>query len=370
MRAAFQAAINVMRKGGGVVRWGATAPYLVDGTLDCTFSTSANQFGLAFRDEGPTSEDIPSIILKHTGYGFDLTGCDAYTFHDCNIGTDSATFPQVCFFQARANTAGDNSQLPRMYNTKVRGKFSRAIQYNYGSESGVYVGNWWTNTYTGSGGNVVVITATNIFHLTSTFTTIRTGSQSCIDHEYVGGQYAILSSDAAADVFYFDACEHVKIFGPWVLCGTAAGVGGRSIFFVDMTNGAAAHVHLSGVQSENLTTQNAYGILFSNVTGIAVDWWIDDCYLPAATNAIFAPANVTLDSFWIAQLKQSAGTGVTCTNMQDSNLIMNGVPVTISGTSTSNFVVGLSAITIGSKVKTVVIDKSTGNIHAAAFLTP
>ena len=369
MRAAFQSAINVMRKGGGIVRWGTTAPYLIDGTLDCTFSASTNQFGLVFCDEGPTSQDTPSIILKHTGYGFDLTGCDAYTFYDCNITTDATTFPQVCFFQARANVAGNNSQLPRIYNTKVQGKFSRAIQYNYGSEDGVYVGNYWTNLYTGSG-KVVVITALNIFGLTSTFATIRTGSQSCIDHEYIGGQYAILSSDAAADVFYFDNCEHVKVLGPWVDCGTPAGVGGRSIIYVDMTNGAASHIHLSAVQTENLITQNAYGILFSNGTGIPSQWRIDDCYMPAATNAIFAPANVTLDSFVITQLKQAAGTGIACTNMQNSDLILGAVPISISGTSTSNFIVGGNGVTTGTRVKTVVVDKLTGAIHAAAFLTP
>src|SRR5262249_10227262 len=155
--------------------------------------------------------------------------------------------------------------------------FSRAIQYNYGSESGVYVGNLWVNRYTGAAGKVVVITAHNIFNLTSAFVTIRSGEQSCIDHEYFGGQYLIQSSDAAADVFYLDNCAHVKIFGPWVMCGTSASggsVGGRSIVYVDMTNGAASHVHLSAVQTENLTTQNLYGVVFSNVTGTATQWHI------------------------------------------------------------------------------------------------
>jgi len=93
----------------------------------------------------------------------------------------------------------------------------------------------WINRYTGSGGKVVVITANNnIMSLSSTFVTIRTGQQSCIDHEYIGGQYAIQSSDSAADVFYLDNCGHVKILGPWVLCGTSPGsVGGRSIIFVE-----------------------------------------------------------------------------------------------------------------------------------------
>jgi len=126
----------------------------------------------------------------------------------------------------------------------------------------------------------------------------------------------------------------------------------------------------SAVQTENLITQNAYGILFSNGTGIPSQWRIDDCYMPAATNAIFAPANVTLDSFVITQLKQAAGTGIACTNMQNSDLILGAVPISISGTSTSNFIVGGNGVTTGTRVKTVVVDKLTGAIHAAAFLTP
>src|SRR5262249_19657357 len=160
-------------------------------------------------------------------------------------------------------------------------------------ETGVYVGNNWQNRYTG-GGKVVVITAHNIFNLTSAFVTIRSGEQSCIVHEYFGGQYVIQSSNAASDVFYLDNCAHVKIFGSWVMCGSGGSggsAGGRSIIYVDMTNGASSHVHLSGLQTENLTTQNLYGVLFSNVTGIATQWRIDDCYLPASTNGLFAPAN-------------------------------------------------------------------------------
>lgn len=167
--------------------------------------------------------------------------------------------------------------------------------------------------------------------------------------------------------------NHVKIFGPWVACLTAAGVGGRSIIYVDLTNastsGAASHIHLSAVQTENAATQNAYGILFSNNSAIPSQWRIDDCYFPASTNAIFAPASVTLDSFFITQLKQNTGTGITCTNMQNSDLAAGGVPITISGTSTKNFIVGGNGITIGTKVNTVVIDKTVGSIHANSFLT-
>jgi len=371
MTLAFQHAIDVCKQGGGVIRWGATAPYLITSTLNCTFGSSANQFGLKFRDEGSTSQDGyppgPSIIFQHTGYGFDLTGCDAYTFYDCTISTDATTFPQVCFFQARANVAGSNSQFPRIINTKVVGKFSRCIQYNYGSEDGLYVGNYWANTYTGAG-KVVVITANNIFGLTSSFVTIRTGAQSCLDHEYFGGQFLMASSDAAADVFYFDAAGHIKIFGPWVSVENGAGVGGRAIFYVDMTNGATGHVHLSGVETENLTTQNLYGITFSNVAGTPSQWRIDDCYFPALTNAIFAPALVVLDSFFITQIKQLSGTGVACTTMQNSHCEMGAVPITISGTSTSNFIIGSNTITIGTRTKTTTIDSNTGDIRTNGVL--
>lgn len=371
MAAAFQAAINTCRKGGGEIRWGATAPYLVDATLDCTFSTSSNQWGLKFHDEGSTSQDGnppgPSIIFKHTGYGFDLTGCDAYTFENVTATTDASTFPQVCFFQARVNVGGSNSQYPRIFNTKINGKFSKAIQYNYGAEDGVYLGNYWINTYTGSDAKVVTITGYNISSLTSSFVTIRTGQQSCIDHEYFGGQFLMQSADALADVFQLEACSQVKIYAPWVDCGSA-GVGGRSIIYVNMTNAPSSHVILHGVQSENLTTQNFYGILFSNHAVIPSQWRIDACFFPATTNGIFAPPLVTLDSFFISQFKQNAGTGILCTTMQNSECFLGAVPITILGTSTSNLITTVGAIFIGSRVKTTTLDKNTGSLQTTGTL--
>lgn len=364
MRAAMQAAIDTVRIAGGVVRWSGIMPYLIDGTLDCTFGSSANQFGLHFRQEGNPSQDAPGgLILKHTGYGFDLTGCDAYTFENCTITTDATVFPQVCFFQARANVAGSNSQYPRFFNTKVNGSFSKAIQYNYGAEDGVYFGNYWINTYTGADAKVAIITANNILGLTSSFVTIRTGAQSCIDHQYFGGQFFMQSAASQVDVFHFEACSHVKIVCPWVNCENTTGTGGRSIIYVDMTNGPSSHIHLSGVQTENNTTQNQYGILFSNVSGTPSQWRIDNCYFPALTNGILAPALVTLDSFFITQFKQNAGTGIVCTNMQNSTCHLGSTPITISGTSTSNDISTTNTITIGTRVKTTTLDKNTGDIR-------
>jgi len=56
--------------------------------------------------------------------------------------------------------------------------------------------------------------------------------------------------------------------------------------------------------------------------------------------------------------------------MQNSDLIPGSTPVTISGASTKNFIVGGNGVPTGSRVNTVVIDKLTGVIHAAGFVTP
>lgn len=364
MAAGFQASIDQARMGGADVIWGDTQPYLVDAALDCTFGSGANQNGLTFRQIGGTSQDAPAAILfKHTGYCFDLTGCDAYTFHHLTATTDATTFPKVCFFQARANVAGDNSQVPRIYNTKVIGKFSVAIQYNYGTEIGVYAYNYWVNS-AGTSAKVVYISANNILSLTSSFVTIRTGAQSCIDHQYIGGQYINLSSNASADIFYLDNVYEVKWLYPWVDCGSAAGVGGRSIIYVDTTTGPSSGCKLIGMQVEALPTQQAYGIYFGNTATTIVNWEVAACFMPALTAAVGLNSNVILDTCFIHNVRQVASTGLVAPGTVRSCFIYGLVLINI-GTSTGNVIINNAANTTRSAhTFDILFDIGTGKIIA------
>jgi hypothetical protein len=75
-RAAFQAAIDVMKKEGGVVLVPApSVSYYIDGPLNCTFASSANQPGFTIRGEGPISVDGPrAIVFNSGGHCFDCAG--------------------------------------------------------------------------------------------------------------------------------------------------------------------------------------------------------------------------------------------------------------------------------------------------------
>lgn len=353
MAAAFQAAINVAKKGGGgTITYGRTSPYLIDAALDCTTPVGSTNYGFTIRGEGnaiavtSNSPYYPSIIFKHTGHGFDTTGSLGINFEDMTITTDTVTFPKTCFLLAR-NT-NNSSQIMRFQNVRVRGSFSVALIYNYGSEDDQHTGCQYYNT-AGTSAKVVYMTAWNtgagVAAQTSTFTTILTGNTSTIDHTFFGGQYQAVSSDPAADVFYLDNVDSLKIISPWLFCENAAGnAGGRSLIYIDTTHGASNFGQLLDNTGEDSTTPCAYGVLFGNqALATPTCWKFDNCRLASTTAAIAAAGtNVTADNFQIRQVNEGSGTAngiIWPGTIQGSTIDSNPTKLVI-GTSKYNVLIG------------------------------
>jgi hypothetical protein len=336
----FQSAIDVAKEGGGIVRWGATGIYLVDGPLDCTVSGGQNAFGYILRGQSGTTDATKiQIIFRHTGHCFDLTGATRLTIEDLDCGTDDSVYPDCLLFLAR-NSTGGSAGWHRFFQIRCRGNFSDSVIYNYASEDNAYIALDLQNSATGPT-KVITHTGTNIRGLTSTFATVTTGDRSNIDHEYLGGSFINLSGDAASDIWEFERVEQVKIFAPWAYCAGASS-DGRSIFYVNTINGTSDNCKLYAVQGERgISTQlQTYGIYFGDTVSTPTGWVIDGCYLPSRTRAIFAHANVTLDGFYIRGITEEVSRGVDVAGtLQNSTCQIGGLILSI-GTSTRNFLAG------------------------------
>jgi Pectate lyase superfamily protein len=349
---AFQAAIDAARLAGGKTIYSPTgagnailipAPevfYLLGSPLNCTFEGSANQHGLIFRGDAGPSIDTPAIIARHTGHVFDLTGCGSAILQDLNIGTDSATNPQTCFFLARNATRG-SSGYHRFRNVRVHGKFSKTILYNYGSESNVLSECVWYNESTAPGTKVAIFTSYNLLSLTSSFTKVATGAQSNVDHQIIGGNFVNTSSDEAADVICLDGINSLKMFGPWMCAGTRAS--GRALIFVDASHAPSNLCQIFGLQGENGATQK-YGVYFDGRMPLTSrGWTIQGCLLPSTTAAIFAAENQTLDGFHIGAVTEFAAHGLSAAGTVQSSIIAGGTMLLSIGTSRGNTLIGDSS---------------------------
>lgn len=212
------AAMNV----GGVVTYGATSEYLVTGPINCTVTGGPDVAGITIQGLGNGGQDQTyGILAKHTGVAvFDCTGNDSIVFRDVSIKTDNTTFPQTGILTAR-NSSGE-SNYTRLFNVKMNGNFSVACYYNYASEDDVLVGCLFVNGATGAGTKCAVFTATNISSLVSPFTTIATGSHSCIDHNLIGCQFLNSAGTTTSDCIYIEVSDSVKIFGGWAHNAAAA----------------------------------------------------------------------------------------------------------------------------------------------------
>ena len=340
---AFQSAINVARTGGGFVTWDApTANYLIQQPLDCTTTAQPNIRGWGFRPNAGTSYDLPTVIFKHNGHAFDCTGTTHLIFDSVNFGTDSVTYPKTCFFLAR-NSSNGSAGWHRFLNTRIQGKFSGAILYNYASEDGVYQGSDWTNQAQDVGARVVWLTAFNRLGYTSTFQPLATGSQSCIDHEFFGGQFHMNSNAGQTDVIASDGASTIKIYATWMFSGSISGPG-RSLIFIDGANSATTFLYMYGNQGENSGANTQLnGLLVSNDVQTHSGFDIQDWRIPNGTLAVNVPAGPTIDSCVFRHFSEVTSHGIAiqgvaqnCTFDSDS-LLLN------INTSTKNNLIGDSS---------------------------
>lgn len=295
MAAAFQAAIDVAKVAGGTIRFGATRNYLIDAPLDLTIPGGAsNAQKQSFSIEGeslvtavtiPPSAAAPTLIFKHTGHAFDCAGTYGLFFRNMSITTDSLTYPKTCFFIARSSD-GESMQC-RFNNVMIIGSFSVAPYYLYGSEETVWVGCQTFNRASDANAKCFIFTQNNIRSLSSTFITIATGSQSSLGYALFGCSSAMTSHHATADVFEIDAASEGRIFGGWAACADGTG-GGRSIVYVNTTNGMGSNWSFNGFHCEaSAPTPVSYGVLFGTETsGGGSNWSFVNCAFPHATRII------------------------------------------------------------------------------------
>lgn len=375
MLAAFTAAVKVAQQAGGTVRYGATAPYLLDSPVDCTFATAANQYGVLI--QGPAfglDHPVFGLIAKHTGVAiFDCTGNDAISFSDVAMTTDAVTYPQTGILWAR-NNAGQDSQMNKLFRCVIDGFFSVAPFYDYASEDSELTNCLFVNRATTAGTKTRVYTGQNVSNLVSPFVTIRpnTTAVSCTDHNDFGCQDYNLGGTATSDCIYLEQTDSFKKYGGWGWSASAA-ANGRALVYVDMTTNASNYCSLNELTGEQSTFLQNYCLLFSNNAFIPLGWAVNDCKLTNAIAGISAGALVTLDTFKLQGTSFPAGGGGiaipgTLRNSQSFDF-GSGVPVTI-GTSTNNRLTGATEnLTITTRNKDYWIDTGVLNKTIATVIT-
>ncbi len=338
MAGAFQKAINVAKACGIEVTYGDTAPYLIDAALDCTTAVGATNYTISIRGKAHNAAFStnapyrPPLILKHTGHAFDTTGNTGINFQNMAITCDASTFPKTCFLLAR-NTEG-RSQIARFDNVRVYGAFSDSLIYNYGSEDDVHVGCLYVNSSTAGASKTIRHTSNNVSGFTSTFTTIATGQQSTIDHTYMGCQLENLSTNAAADLIYYDGCADVRFLSCWAYMA-----GGRAMHYHDGTNAVSQSVSFRDWVTESISAQQ-YFTDYSNNTGTISGWHFDNVVSYSSSNFIHTEgATPVLDEFWVNQILDVNNHGINIAGTLQNSILYFFQPITI-GTSSGNILTG------------------------------
>jgi hypothetical protein len=361
MTSAFNSAIAVARVSGGTVLYGQTAPYLVNSPINCTYGGDGNQPGFTIRNIGGMSHDLTNgILAKHTGVAvFDCTGNDAIEFYNVVIHTDPATYPQTGILFARNSHKG--SQLNRINDCRIVGKFSVACFYNYGAEDDVLTGNYFANLAMTKETKVAVWTGNNVSGLKSSFVTIATGSVSCIDHNCFGNQYYNRGGTNTSDCVYLEQTDSWKTFGGWAYSASLT-ANGRALIYVDMSNAASNFGVIDGLTGENGTHLQAHCVEFSNGAFIATGWKIDSCRFPNAINAISAGASATLDNFHVRNVSEQASHGLFAAGTVQNSILDTVAMGLKMGTSKNNTLIGYSENwSIKTRIKDSWIDQGKTN---------
>lgn len=376
MSPAFNAAWRVALVAGGRIRYGATGQYGVSNPINFTSGVGVRSYGLTVVCETgfvPGNLPGPSIVPNHTGHVIDLTGSAGVIFENVSMGSGSAV-PKTGFFQSRL-AAGNSVGLCRFINCSTLGSFSVAAYYNYGAEDDQLEGCYWNNQSLAANACCLAWTGSNYAAQTSTFQTVATGTVSNIDHKVFGGEIYMQSNTASADCIHLEQSHSLKVYGPWMMCGTPASGGGRSLIFVDLSTGAPAS---STVSLKNITGEESgvniqqQGILFSNSPLTPTGWDIDSCKLTNLTNPIAtAGANPILDNFHIRNITQQSATNnpFVANVVQNSDIDAGAMPLTFT-TSSGNVLSGTTERwTITNRTKDYWIDQGSLNKTIAPVTT-
>lgn len=278
--AGFSAAAQVANLLGCMVRWGITAPYRCNSPINCTGIS-----GVIFNDESgaDASAGVPSVIIAHTGHGFDLATSRECTFNNVVATNLAGTVPKTLFFMAR-NNVGSGAGVHRFNNVRTPSACTfTQISYGYGSEENV-----WTNCFIYNnqpGSYVHNHNQTNPSAYTSTFVTIAAGAQSNAGHWHKSCSYFNSGNSGAANEAVF-AVENASNFefdtGLWYcphgLCYLR--VGGTA---------ASNWITVRAVRGEPDATHPTYGVevVSTGTTGVnAHSNWIFEQVGSDATNEL------------------------------------------------------------------------------------
>ena len=361
MVAGFNAAIKQAQHGGAHVTYGATAPYLLDAPVNCTFAEDTHQHGVVIRNVGANGFDVQSIVAKHTGVAvFDCTGTKNVEFYDVAIGTDATMYPQTGVLWARNMAKG--SLFHKMQNCHILGKFSVAPFYNYGAESDMLIDCYFANHATTAQTKAAVWTANNIAGLKSIIPgLIATGQCSCIDHNCFGNQYYNKGGTSTSDCVYLDQADSWKNFGGWAYSASLTS-NGRALVYVDMTIAPTNFGLIEGLTGETSTQLQSYGIYFSDSAFTPTGWKLDSCRFPSAANAIYAGPRVTLDNFHLKNISEQRSHGLSAEGTVQNSVLDTASMALRIGKSKSNILIGHSENwSIATRYRDSWIDHGTNN---------
>jgi hypothetical protein len=356
MTAAFNAAVKVAKYAsltgafGGLVRYGVTGTYLLDGPIDCTLSPgqlpSAN--GFTIRNEGNplaitmNPPNTGSIIAKHTGHVFDCTGTVGLIFENVVVCTDITTYPKTCWFLAR-NSTDLSSQTIHLKDCRFYGKASIAIVYNFGSENYLQQACTFIQVATDAGCKTCVFTSRNVFSQASTFQTVASTGQSTTVLSIRDGECQHQGGSATSDILYFEGCSKVSINDVF-LDSAPPSTPIRSLIYVDTTNSPTSTTNLRGISSEAQIHQSTYGLYFGNGAQVCSYWVIDGCDLSGSTSKIFANVNVTCDDFHIRAISSDNSLGnINIAGTLQNSTIQEFATNIVIGTSTNNVLMAPSS---------------------------
>jgi hypothetical protein len=338
MAAAFQSAINVAKQIGGTITFGDTGQYLIEAPLDLTIPIGgATVYSFTIRGEAhmaaytTNTPYLPSIILQHTGHGFDCTGNLGLNFENMGITTDTSTFPDVCFLMARNTDA--RSQICRFNNVRVYGWFSDSVFYNYGSEDDVHIGCEYINANPATTGSTAVmrLTANNISGLTSTFTTISTGVQSTIDHTFDGCQFQNLSTSATADLVLYDAVSDARFNSCWAYMA-----GGHAMHHHDGAHSVSQSISFRDWVTESDSGQ-AFFASFLNAAGITSGWRFDNVVSYSSSYFLNCDGALpTLDEFNFTQIIEAVPMGINIPGTLQNSVVYYLGAIVGGGVSSGN----------------------------------
>ena len=177
----------------------------------------------------------------------------------------------------------------------------------------MYVGCVTYNANPAANTSCLNISGNNIRGYTSTFTTIATGGQSCLDHKIFGGEWGNFAGTNTSDVIRLEAARQVKIYGAWMDSSTqSASASGRSLIYVDGTNGGTSMVYLMGIDGEAAGAfPSTYGIFFSNNAQTHSNFVVIGNTFPNITAMLGGGTGATLAQLtWSNNTNQSLGGGI------------------------------------------------------------